>query len=429
MRLSSLLGHVDEVHAQILKGTASADRVFSEFFRARRYLGAADRRFIAETTYALLRWRDLLGEIARRVPAPWSARAAAGAVALAARGKLPFAAPGLVEGAAEVLRATTRDMEAFGRSAADVACRARDEAARIAFEESFPAWMAERWVARFGPGPARALAAAMNEPAPVTLRANALLTTRDDLARELREAGIETEAGRLSPDALILKKRINVFTVPAFREGKFEVQDEGSQIVSLALDPHPGWRVLDACAGAGGKTLHMAALMKGRGEIFAYEPVERRREELRRRLRRARVQNVRILPPQFPEALAGMMDAVLVDAPCSGTGTIRRNPLIKSRLTPDDIARHHGEQVALLRQWGPCVRPGGLLAYATCSVMAEENEEVVATLPGFSAVAIDRARLNLPPEPAPFLALLPHLHGTDGFFVALLAAAGSSSGR
>ena len=388
-----------------------ADLLLREFFRARKYLGSKDRRFIADTTYALVRWKWQLDEIAARVPAPFATRPAARAAALGARGKVR--GEDLAEGAATLLRAGAKDMAAFARSAADVRGRG-GEAAKIAFDESFPLWMVERWVARFGAEEARKLAAALNEPAPLTLRANTLKCTRDELIAALGAEDIEAKAAPLAPDGVVLTKRINVFDSRAFREGKFEMQDEGSQLVSVALDPHPDWRVLDACAGAGGKTLHLAALMRGRGEIFSYEPDARRRQELKRRVRRSGAQNVRILDAA---PAAASMDAVLVDAPCSGTGTIRRNPMIKNRLAPEDLLRHQAEQVAILRQWAPCVKPKGLLAYVTCSLMQEENEQAFEAFLKESGFAPRESRIAKPDLSLP-ATLLPHLHGTDGFFLA-----------
>jgi 16S rRNA (cytosine967-C5)-methyltransferase len=412
MQTSSLLGHAQEAYALILARPQPADLVLREFFRARKYLGAKDRRFVADTTYALLRWKLQLDGVAASVPAPFADRGAARAVALAARGKLRADVNELAEAAALLLRAGPKDMAAFARSAKDVR-GPRGTAEEIAFDESFPVWMIERFVARFGAEEARKLAAALNTPAPTTLRANTLLNTRDELLQTLGAEGIEAKPSPLAPDGVVLTKRVNVFESRAFRDGKFEMQDEGSQIVSIALDPHPDWRVLDACAGAGGKTLHLAALMRGRGEVFAYEPDERRRTELKRRVRRSGAQNVRIVdaPP------SSKVDAVLVDAPCSGTGTIRRNPMIKNRLSPEDLLRHQAEQLAVLRQWAPCVKPDGLLAYATCSLLEEENEQVLAAFLAESGFGPRETRIEALSLALP-LTLLPHVHGTDGFFLA-----------
>lgn len=424
MQTSSLLGHAQEAYAMIMARPQPADLLFREFYRARKYLGAKDRRFIADTTYALLRWKLQLDEVAARVPAGFAGRGAARAVALAARGKLLGDVTELAEAAAQLLRAGPKDMAAFARSAKDVRGRGGPET-QIAFEESFPVWMIERWVARFGAEQARKLAAALNEPAPTTLRANTLKCMRDELLVSLGSEGIEAKPAPLAPDGVVLLKRINAFDTRAFRDGKFEMQDEGSQLVSVTLDPHPDWRVLDACAGAGGKTLHLAALMRGRGELFAFEPDERRRQELKRRVRRSGAQNVRIVEGAFPERLLGTMDAVLVDAPCSGTGTIRRNPMIKNRLTPEDLLRHQAEQIAVLKQWAPCVKPGGLLAYATCSLMQEENEQAFEAFLKESGFTPRETRLPKPEMTLP-VTLLPHVHGCDGFFVAHATAPAST---
>lgn len=398
----------------IMSRPQPADLLLREFFRARKYLGAKDRRWIADVTYALIRWKLQLDEIAARVPAPFASRPAARAAVLAARGKVR--GEDLAEAAATLLRVGGKDMAAFQRSAGDVRGRG-GEASLIAFDESFPLWMVERWVARFGAEEARRLAAALNVPAPTTLRANTLKNTRDELLAALGAEGIEASATALAPDGVVLGKRINIFDTKAFREGRFEMQDEGSQLVSVALDPHPDWRVLDACAGAGGKTLHLAALMRGRGEVFAYEPDERRRQELRRRVRRSGAQNVRIV--DAPEKCPDGMDAVLVDAPCSGTGTIRRNPMIKNRIAPEDLQRHQAEQVAILRQWAPQVKPGGVVAYATCSLMEEENEQAFGAFLAESGFVAREKPASPVPVPC---TLLPHVHGTDGFFLAQATA-------
>ncbi|MGQ0614318.1 MAG: RsmB/NOP family class I SAM-dependent RNA methyltransferase [Planctomycetaceae bacterium] len=400
MRTLSLIGHVEEAHALILGGGGPADLVFRDFFRARRYLGATDRRFVAETVYALLRHRFLVESVDVRLPAQ--------IVALDARGKLPIARTDLLVSAAEAMATDPREVEAVARSARELQGPADPPAARIAFHHSLPAWLAARLVEEYGADEAERLAAALNEPAPMALRANTLLNRRDELLARLPGEGIAARPGATAPDALVLERRINVFSSPSFLAGRFEVQDEGSQMVSVTLDPRPGARILDACAGAGGKTLHLAALLRGKGEVFAYEPSARRREELRRRVRRSTAQNVRILDDAG--AVGGGMDAVLVDAPCSGTGTLRRNPFLKSNLSPEDIARHAAEQLAILRQWAPFAKPGGLLAYVTCSLLREENEAVVEAFLRDGGYA----------PAAPSRVLLPHLHGTDGFFIALL---------
>ncbi|MGZ6140290.1 MAG: RsmB/NOP family class I SAM-dependent RNA methyltransferase, partial [Myxococcaceae bacterium] len=254
------------------------------------------------------------------------------------------------------------------------------------------------------------------------------------LQERLRSEGVEARETPLSPLGLFLETHQNAFALPSFREGLFELQDEGSQLLGLLVDAPPT-RVVDACAGAGGKTLQLAAQMKNRGELFALDIDARRLEELKRRARRDGVHNVRIrpIPPSGPEVAAALSDIteradrVLVDAPCSGTGTYRRKPDARYRLTEAMLAQHVERQHMLLDQFAPLVRKGGRLVYGTCSVLSEENEAVVAWFlerhPGFRAVPpADRigAELGAKVTTGDFLRLSPARHGTDGFFGAML---------
>ncbi|HEY0092722.1 MAG TPA: RsmB/NOP family class I SAM-dependent RNA methyltransferase, partial [Archangium sp.] len=250
--------------------------------------------------------------------------------------------------------------------------------------------------------------------------------------------GIQSRPTPLSPLGLILETRTNVFSLAAFRDGWMEVQDEGSQLLGMLVDAPPT-KVVDACAGAGGKTLQLAVQMKNRGDLHALDIDERRIDELRKRARRDGVHNVRtqLIPPEGPEAeeaiapLKGKADRVLVDAPCSGTGTLRRKPDARYRLTPEMIDDHVARQKRLLARFAPLVKPGGRLIYGTCSVLREENEAVVedflAKHPDFSVRPVTE---ELGPElgakvsqGGPFLRLAPHLHNTDGFFGAILVRA------
>jgi 16S rRNA (cytosine967-C5)-methyltransferase len=274
----------------------------------------------------------------------------------------------------------------------------------------------------------------MNERAPLTARVNLLRTTREGLRERLRAEGVEARETPLSPLGLFLDTHQNAFALPSFQEGLFELQDEGSQLLGLLVDAPPT-RVVDACAGAGGKTLQLAGQMRNRGELFALDVDARRLEELKRRARRAGVHNVRIraIPPSGPEATAALTDLgekadrVLVDAPCSGTGTFRRKPDGRYRLAEAMLAQHVERQRALLAQFAALVRPGGRLIYGTCSVLEEENEAVVAWFlerhPEFRAVPpADRLgpELGAKVTTGDFLRLSPALHGTDGFFGAIL---------
>src|SRR5262249_12401408 len=237
----------------------------------------------------------------------------------------------------------------------------------------------------------------------------------------------------LSPLGVILESRPNAFSLRAFKQGQLELQDEGSQLLGMLVDPPPKI-VVDACAGAGGKTLQLAAAMKNRGELYAFDVSERRLEELRKRARRAGVYNVRIRPTVSGEEaraagadLIGRAHRVLVDAPCSGSGALRRNPDARYRRTAEEVRAHAERQKRLLSAFAELVRPGGRLVYGTCSVLREENEEVVEDFlrrrPDFTLLPIaevlgDELARRLVRDG--YLRLAPHLHGTDGFFGAAL---------
>jgi 16S rRNA (cytosine967-C5)-methyltransferase len=465
-----LRAHLLELVARLLAAPAPPDQVIARFFRLRHdQLPPAPRGFLAATAYALLRrrlrtlmlyqwaWRD--------APLfPWPEPGAVPAVLTS----VEEAAAGLCRWMIEDLGATADEARRLADAAlsrlrrreypdgefplpplgspekivADLANRlppdptlARaPEAVRRAARLSLPADIVDRWAARFGDVEAEALGLALGEPAPLDLRVNTLRGTREEcLARLVAEDLPAGAPARLSPHGLRLVDKANVFRSKAFDEGWFEVQDEASQIVAFALDPRPTWRVLDACSGGGGKSLHLAALMKNRGEVFAHDTDAARLEPQRKRLRRAGVHNVRFLEPGTAAASAPY-DAVLIDAPCMGLGTLRRNPDLAWRgPLPDRIAQVGALQRDCLRAYAPLVRPGGVLVYATCSFEPEETtlllEEFLAASPDFRpeplAQPLERHGIGfLLPAPADAtLTLLPHRHGTDGFFIARLRRA------
>jgi 16S rRNA (cytosine967-C5)-methyltransferase len=307
-------------------------------------------------------------------------------------------------------------------------------AGRLAVAESLPDWLAERLTADLGLPRATQLARALSERAPLTVRANRLKADRTTLQARLRQEGIETAPTTHAPDGLHLVTRCNTFGLAAFQEGLFEVQDEASQLCCQVVDPHPGWRVVDACAGAGGKSLALAAIMKNKGQLIALDVAEHRLEELRRRARRAGAHNLRAvlipregaLPPEV-QALAGQADAVLCDAPCSGTGALRRNPDARYRYNETDIQRFARVQLDILDRMSLLVAPGGLLVYATCSLLRDENEDVIsAFLSRNEGFACEPTAGGLGQTLAgalgavEFLKTAPDLHGADGFFAARL---------
>ena len=321
---------------------------------------------------------------------------------------------------------------------------AMPEAVRLELPDWLLAPLAARFGARLG-----AEMAALAEPAPLDLRVNLLKATRDEARIALAAEGIEAILTPLSPWGLRVAGRRPVTSGAAFRAGLVEIQDEGSQLVALLADARPGARVADLCAGAGGKTLAMAMTMGNGGQILACDVSAARLESAVRRLRRAGVHNVErhMLAPgdKRLKRLAGSFDRVLVDAPCTGIGTWRRNPDARLRLKADDLAELLVKQAAILDSATRLVRIGGRLIYATCSLLLEENEAQVSAVltrcPGFALLPLARAwpagvrpcggqvvppcgRPFLPPCGGEFLALTPARHGTDGFFAAVLERQG-----
>ncbi len=295
-----------------------------------------------------------------------------------------------------------------------------------------PRWIAERFAAQLGLEDARALGRALNARAPLTVRANLLRGDRDALRERLASEGVRGEPTRHSPWGLVLDGHENAFALGAFREGWFEIQDEGSQLIALACGARPGTTVVDACAGAGGKSLALAAEMRNKGSLHALDSDAERLDEAKRRARRADVHNLRARPiaagaeaeAQLAD-LAGKADVVLVDAPCSGLGTLRRKPDARWRLGPEDPARFAALQRELVRRFATLLRPGGRLVYATCSIGPTENEEVaefaareVGLRPAPIAPLLGEERARTLGAGEARLTLLPHRHGTDGFFVA-----------
>jgi 16S rRNA (cytosine967-C5)-methyltransferase len=375
-------------------------------------MGGRDRGVVAEIVYACLRRKRLLAAAAGSERAAdlvaahlllnqgWSGRALADA--------------GYAEGPSLAERVRTLD-----RNALPLAVRA-----------NLPDWLAEKLIDLLGADETLALAEALNTPAPVDLRVNTFKAKREEVQTRLAEEGFETAPTPYSPVGLRRADRSPLFKTKAFAEGWFEVQDEGSQLISLLVEAKRRESVVDFCAGAGGKTLHLGASMANTGAVYALDNAEWRLEKIKPRLKRSGLQNVRTIAirdehdPRV-KRLGGKMDRVLVDAPCSGTGTLRRNPDIKWRSI--DLARINTMQSAILDAASALVKPGGRVVYATCSILREENEDVVAQFlaahPGFRLVPandiLERRGVGLRME-GPYLRLYPHRQNTDGFFAAVL---------
>jgi 16S rRNA (cytosine967-C5)-methyltransferase len=286
----------------------------------------------------------------------------------------------------------------------------------LAREVSFPPWLVQIWVRELGFSSAVPLMLALNESAPVTLRTNTLKTTREALLRALMKEDLPAREGKHSPWAIHLSTRKNLQATQMFRKGWFEVQDEASQLAVQATQATAGEFVIDVCTGAGGKALGLAAMMEKEGEIVAVDADSRNFKELEKRARRAGAKIIRSQwaaadEPNPLTSRSGQADAILIDAPCSSLGTLRRRPWMKWALTESTMSRFPATQLALLKRYAPLLKPGGRLVYATCTLHAEENEGVVGTflreVDGFAMT--DRSRQ-----------LRPDVEGTDAFFIAKL---------
>jgi 16S rRNA (cytosine967-C5)-methyltransferase len=437
MQLSSLLGHVQELLGNIRASSKPADSLMDAFFRSHKYLGSHDRRFIAETTYGTLRHlrrcefivQSAIGANAENVSREDGLMLLPIAY-LAAIDRRPLTAADVSSQLSSM--ALKKGMVAILKTLSDgVSIPQKEVAEQIGIEYSYPDWMIRRMLYEYGHEETEKICKSLNEPAPLTLRVNLLKTTVEQCQEELKKQEIEGSRTATSPYGLQITKRINVFSLQAFQDGFFEVQDEGSQILPLLIDPKPTAKVLDACAGAGGKTLGFAAIMKNRGEIFATDTNGYRLKELKKRSRRAGAFNIRPLEVasigDLPDKFHDYFDVVFVDAPCSGLGTIRRNPGMKWTVTEETVKEVSEKQSEILRQCAPLVKPGGRLVYATCTLLRQENEDVVKQFveanPGFGFVNPERMLEKIGLKQASsgnFIKLLPHIHSTDGFFCAVL---------
>jgi 16S rRNA (cytosine967-C5)-methyltransferase len=335
-----------------------------------------------------------------------------------ARGRRP--------GAAEFTNAVLRSLARRGPREREPA-PPRDPIEALATRWSFPTWLTARWVARWGDDEAVALMRALNERAPLTTRANTLRVTRDALAARLRaEEGLEPAPTVLAPEGLTVDRGGAPDRWQAFADGALVVQDEGSMLVARLLDPRPGETVADACAAPGTKTTHLAQLMENQGRVIAFDPHPARLARIGEAASRL---GVSIVDPRNGRAqdlapgLAGVCDAVLVDAPCSNLGVLRRNPEVKWRRGPEDVRLAATQQEEILAAAAGMVRPGGRLVYATCSLEPEENEAVVTRfLDLWPEFRVDPPpAFPIAPDADGFVRCLPHRHGTDGFTAVRLA--------
>lgn len=388
---------IDSLHL-IFNENKQADKVLRNTLKRDKRWGARDRGFIAETTYDIVRWKRLYAEIAEV--------------------KEPFSRPNLFR--LFTVWATLNgikipDWPQFEDTPTRRIKGKFDELSKIRkYRESLPDWLDElgekelgkKWDAEIS---------ALNQLANVVLRVNPLKTTVVELQAALKELDIETEQIKGYPYALKLKERANVFITDAFKNGWFEVQDASSQKVAAILDPQPGMRIVDACAGAGGKSLHIASLMENKGQVISMDIYESKLTELKRRARRNGIHNIETRVIDSTKAIKKLhekADKVLIDAPCSGLGVLRRNPDAKWKLQPEFLDTIRETQKEIIDNYSRMVKPGGQLVYATCSILPSENEKQVKAF-----LAREEGKdFTLTKDQK----ILPSKSGFDGFYIALL---------
>jgi 16S rRNA (cytosine967-C5)-methyltransferase len=424
-----LLASIELIEEIDSAGRKPADAVANNFFRDRRFIGSGDRRAVSDRVWGVLRARRRLGWWLGRAGAYPAARLLVSASLLLEGWTMAGLEQGFSGGQFAPAPLGTEE-KAVVRS---LEGRTIDHPQMpLAVRLEIPDWILPHLQARFGATLDEEMAA-LAEPAPLDLRVNALKSTVDQARQALLAEGIEAEPTPYSPWGLRVAHRRPVTAGAAFQTGAVEIQDEGSQLVALLLGAAPGMRVADWCAGAGGKTLAIAALMENRGHIVACDVSEARLDGAVKRLRRAGVHNAErhltVDGDKWVKRRAQSFDRVLVDAPCTGTGTWRRNPDGRLRLTETDLAELLPKQARILDTAERLVRPGGRLVYATCSLLRQENEDQVeafsARHPAFRIVPLSDAwTLPIPaPCPDPYLVLTPLRHGTDGFFATVLERA------
>ena len=348
----------------IFNQNLQADKVIAKMLKSDKRWGKRDRGFIAENTYEIIRWKRLYAELAGV--------------------KEPFAKVDLwrllsVRWVLQGIPLPAWD-EVRGTPARRIKGKYDGLQQHRAIVCSITDWLDEIGLANFGETQWQRELDALNTQASVVLRVNRLQTNPKTLQNELVAEGIQTVLHRTYPDALILQERANVFETDAFQRGLFEVQDASSQLVASFTEVNPGMQVIDACAGAGGKSLHLAALMENKGQLTALDIYPHKLHELKRRARRAGAHNIttrHIKSNKVVKKLNGRADRVLIDAPCTGLGVLRRNPDAKWKIDAEFLNRVKKTQEHIIYTYATMVKPGGKLVYATCSILKEENQSQV----------------------------------------------------
>ncbi len=457
MNPPSLLGHSAQLLRIIRKSPQPADVLTSGYMRDHKYIGASDRRFVSAMVFMcqrLLGSLDIITEEILRSDTRFSGveinhlQVASAAVLHTDLGHSAFHSESsrtaeqnskLSEFVAEFLvQRCSLDPEvakgfiSVAEQSLERILGRNDDVSQVC-RHAMPLWIIKALGRIYDESTVLSLCRSFLQPAPLFLRVNTLQISRDEVLRRLSDNGIAAEAGRYSPYAICIHERTQLTQTELYASGAIEVQDEGSQIVSLALDVHEHASVLDACAGAGGKSLHIAVLQHDNGRIVASDREPKRMRELQQRASKAGLKSIELKalasadPPANPRQL---FDYVLIDAPCSGMGTIRRSPMLKWRLSEDALRRINERQFEIIQQYAAWLKPGGVLEYCTCSILPEENEDIVRRFmtaqPSFSADAV-KVHLSAHQCEIPELTdqdfelrLDPLHHQSDGFYIARL---------
>jgi 16S rRNA (cytosine967-C5)-methyltransferase len=398
---------------EILQAQQPADVVLGNFLHKHKKLGSNDRSYIADTVFAILRRHLLLRHLCHD--------ATPRRLFLAYLAKSPQCD---LNGLSPHLRGSEKQWMA------DIRPLSEDKLS-LALRSDLPEWITKKLAKFMDAAEILALGQSLQHSAPLDLRVNTLLASREAVLSELAQRNINASLTPYSPLGIRLGDKPAINRDPLFLSGKIEVQDEGSQLLCYLLEPKRHDMVVDFCAGAGGKTLTLGAMMRSHGRIYAFDPSEKRISRLKPRLKRSGLSNVHAQCINNEndlkiKRLHGKIDKVLVDAPCSGLGTLRRNPDLKLRLSSVSVEELSEKQFAILNSAAKLLKSGGRLVYATCSFLAEENEKVVerflACNPNFSLLNCAEILENqqIPLKTGRYLKLYPHLHHTDGFFAAAL---------
>lgn len=400
--------------AQVLPFTHPADAVMSAFFRDHRKLGSSDRQIITETVYAVLRRYQFLSAVI--APQPVTPRTLTIAALLRLRGHN-------LREIADQLSDEEREFAA--------ALKGREPQLNVAARAELPQWVIDKlgWPEE----EIIALGQSLQQPAPLDLRVNTFKAKRKKVLEQFAGEGIAAIETPLSPIGIRLKEKVQLQKHPLFLDGSVEVQDEGSQLLGLLVGARRGEMVVDFCAGAGGKTLLLAAAMANTGRVYAFDVSEKRLGNLSPRLKRSGLSNISTTlisgeGDARVKRLNGKIDRVLVDAPCSGMGTLRRNPDLKFRQSPQSVEELNAKQGAILESAAYLLKPGGRLVYSTCSLLSDENEKIVeaflARHKEYRLIPISEALPKIELGSGDYLHLYPHRHGSDGFFAAVMERAG-----